>query len=79
MAVISDAAYFHEEADAILRDLGLQASDGSSGVKAEDIMDIVEGVKGIGYGLSTPEELGDYLLLSRLFCPLRANRALTLY
>ncbi|XP_041483272.1 putative D-cysteine desulfhydrase 1, mitochondrial [Lytechinus variegatus] len=57
MAVIADAAYFHEEADAILRDLGLQGSDGSSGVKAADIMDIVEGVKGIGYGLSTPEEL----------------------
>ncbi|XP_071489514.1 uncharacterized protein [Diadema antillarum] len=57
MAVLGDAAYFHFEADQILQDLGLQATDGSSGVKAADIMDIVEGAKGIGYGLSTPEEL----------------------
>lgn len=56
MAVCDDARYFHGEINSLLRNVGLQ-KEGGSGVLSEDLIDIVEGVKGVGYGLSTDEEL----------------------
>lgn len=57
MAVCDNAKYFHGEINKVLRELGLQDGQGSSGVRSEDIVDVVEGVKGLGYGVSQPEEL----------------------
>ena len=57
-----DASHFHEAIDAILDKLGLSVSEGSGGdrpvVRSRDIVDIIEGHEGRGYGLSTDEELG---------------------
>ena len=57
-----DASHFHEAIDAILDKLGLFSSEGSGEdrpiVQSRDIVDIIEGYKGRGYGLSTDEELG---------------------
>ena len=52
VAVCDDAAYFHSHANDILNKLGI------SNVKAEDILDIVEGYKGQGYGITNEESLG---------------------
>ena len=57
MAACLDKKFFYDEADKVLRAQGLQADDGSTGVKATDIENIVECV-GSGYGVNTPEELG---------------------
>nr|NP_001229618.2 uncharacterized protein LOC578025 [Strongylocentrotus purpuratus] len=57
MAICDDAKYFHGEINKVLRELGMQEGQGSSGVRSEDIVDVVEGVRGLGYGLSQPEEL----------------------
>ena len=45
-----------------LEELGLRDSNQSppSGVNAHDIMDIVEDCMGLGFPLSTQEELGNY-------------------
>ena len=56
-----DAAHFHETIDAILSKLGLsEYSEGRSAVhvQSKDIVDIIEGHSGLGYSLSTDEELG---------------------
>lgn len=45
--------YFTDHINGALYDVGLGSS-----VSADDIIDIVEGYKGLGYGISTPEELG---------------------
>lgn len=56
MAVCDDAAYFHGEINKLLRNVGLQR-DSQPVIRSEDLIDIVEGVKGRGYGLSTDDEL----------------------
>eukprot|EP00042_Codosiga_hollandica_P029196 m.159232 g.159232 ORF g.159232 m.159232 type:complete len:362 (-) comp53009_c0_seq2:18-1103(-) len=50
ISVCDSAPYFYDHIDAILRDLGVPA-------RAQDIIRIVDGYKGKGYGLSTPQEL----------------------
>lgn len=52
VAVCDDAAYFHGHCNEMIAALGL-----ADETRSEDILDIVEGYKGRGYGLSTPEEL----------------------
>ena len=52
VCVCDDASHFHEAIDAILDKLGLSV------VRSRDIVDIIEGHEGRGYGLSTDEELG---------------------
>ena len=53
MAVCDDGQYFHGHADSVFQKVGL-----SAGVRAASLVDIVEGHKGEGYGLSTQAELG---------------------
>lgn len=45
--------YFTDHINGTLNDVGLGSS-----VSVDDIIDIVDGYKGLGYGISTPEELG---------------------
>ena len=62
-SVCDNADYFHGHIDETLVELGLSKSKDTQGrptVKSRDIIDIVEGYKGRGYGLSTDEELGKY-------------------
>lgn len=49
--VCDNAAYFYNKINEDLRTGGLD-------VKAEDIIDIIEGYKGKGYAISSHEELG---------------------
>ena len=51
--VSDNAAYFYNKINEDLNTGGLD-------VKAEDIIDIIDGYKGRGYALSTQEELGGY-------------------
>ena len=53
--VVSDnAEYFHHHINATLDTMGLTE------VRSAHIIDIIEGHKGRGYGVSTSEELGEY-------------------
>lgn len=49
--VCDDAKYFHDHVNETLTELGL------TDVRSEEILDIIEGYKGRGYGLSTQDEL----------------------
>ena len=56
-----NAAYFYNKINEDLRRGGID-------VKAEDIIDIIDGYKGGGYGVSTQHELGARMLgLAKLF------------
>ena len=59
MNVCDDAAYFYQKINEDLQIGGLN-------VPAEEIIDIIDGYKGKGYGKSTEEELGWCLFKS--FC-----------
>lgn len=52
MIVCDDAKYFHDHVNETLTELGL------TDVRSEEILNIIEGYKGRGYGLSTQDELG---------------------
>ena len=54
--VSDNAAYFYNKINEDLRIGGID-------VKAEDIIDIIDGYKGGGYGVSTQHELGGYTLV----------------
>lgn len=56
--VCDDAAYFHNEVNRIYRELGF---DGRS----EDLLDIIDGYKGLGYAKSRTEELEWMVEISR--------------
>ncbi|XP_064638587.1 uncharacterized protein LOC135494484 [Lineus longissimus] len=51
VAICDSAAYFHNHVNETLQEVGL------NDIRSEDILDIIEGYKGLGYGISTPEEL----------------------
>ena len=53
-----NAAYFYNKINEDLQAGGLD-------VQAEEIIDIIDGYKGQGYGLSTQHELGGYLNFSK--------------
>ncbi|XP_077972381.1 uncharacterized protein LOC144411634 [Styela clava] len=66
VAVCDDAAYFHGHINSMLEEIGL-----SSETCSEDIVDIIEGYKGAGYGISTPEDHELYRKLAAatgIFC-----------
>ena len=74
-----NADYFHGHIDETLEELGLsQDTEGRPAVKSREIIDIIEGYKGRGYGLSTDEELGEQISQSIKLCsyyslPLQLN------
>ena len=57
MNVCDDAAYFYQKINEDLQIGGLN-------VPAEEIIDIIDGYKGKGYGKSTEEELGWFWLIN---------------
>lgn len=52
VAVCDDAIYFHNHCNTLLAQVGL------TDIRSEDILNIIEGAKGLGYGLSQQPELG---------------------
>lgn len=52
IAVSDNAKYFHEHCNEMMQETGLK------NLSSEDLLDIIEGHKGLGYGVSTEEELG---------------------
>ena len=63
VCVCDNADYFHGHIDETLEELGLsqpQNTQGGPAVKSRDIINIIEGYKGRGYGLSTDKELGEF-------------------
>ena len=57
MCVVDCADYFYDCIDEILEMLGLKNAEGKP-LRSRDILDIIEGYIGKGYGLSTSEEQG---------------------
>ena len=55
VAVCDNAQYFYDHVDQTLDTLGMGEK-----VKSTDILDVVDGYKGKGYGLTTDEDLGTY-------------------
>ena len=52
VAICDDASTFHEHAQRTFDSVGLKA-------KSEDILDIIEGYKGEGYGIASEEDYGE--------------------
>lgn len=51
VSVSDNAEYFHNHCNEMLQEMGL------SDVRSEDILNVIDGYKGLGYGLSTQEEM----------------------
>lgn len=65
VAVCDDARYFHGHINEMIQSLGI------SNVQSEDIVDIIEGYKGAGYGVSTDEDHNLYKTIAAatgIFC-----------
>ena len=60
ICVSDNADYFYEHIDETIHEVGLsEGYEGRPPVHSRDIIDIIEGYIGQGYGLSTDEELGE--------------------
>ena len=53
-----NAEYFHGHIDKHLKLFGLTTNAEGKPLCSRDIVDVIEGYKGQGYGISTEEELG---------------------
>jgi len=65
VSVSDDRKYFHQHINDTLSGLGL------NDVRSEDIVDVIDGYKGYGYGATTPEDLRDIRMVSSstgVFC-----------
>ena len=61
MCVCDNADYFHGHIDECLKEMGLTTNSVGQPLQSGDMVDIIEGYKGRGYGLSTEEELSELL------------------
>ncbi len=61
MCICDDANYFHGHIDETLHAMGLATNLDNKPLRSRNIVDIIEGYKGQGYGLSTQEELDQLL------------------
>ena len=57
------APYFQNHINDNLRELQLMKEDGNL-LQSDDIIDIIDGYKGLGYGVSTQQELGQCFNIS---------------
>ena len=58
MCVGDSASSFYKFIDEQLHCLGLAGEAGGETLRARDMVDLIEGYQGRGYGLSTEDELG---------------------
>ena len=61
MCVCDSAEYFYSESDRYLQELGLTDMYNGKPISSRDIMNLVDGFKGLGYAVSTTEELSELL------------------
>ena len=61
MCICDDANYFHEHIDETLHAMGFESNSDGKPLRSRNIVDIIEGYKGLGYGLTTQEELDQLL------------------
>jgi len=66
LCVCDNEEYFYQRIDARLETLGLTLNAEGNALRARDLVDIIDGYKGLGYSRSTEGELG--LLVSRENC-----------
>lgn len=59
VCVCDTADYFYKHIEEQLEEYGLTRDTQGRPIRARDLVDIVEGYKGQGYGKSTDEELGE--------------------
>lgn len=57
-----NADYFHGHIDNHLKLLGLVSNSEGEPLQSKSLVDIIEGYKGKGYGLSTSDELGQSIV-----------------
>lgn len=53
-----NADYFYDHTESEMTELGLTQTPSGGVLKARDIVDLIDGYVGVGYTLSTEEELG---------------------
>ena len=58
----NDASYFHTYVDQQLGIFGLATNLEGKSLHSCDIVDVIDGYKGQGYGLSSDEELGQCIV-----------------
>ncbi len=58
VCVCDNEDYFYQHVDEQLGTLGLTQDREGRPLRAKDLVDIIDGYKGLGYGKSTEEELG---------------------
>lgn len=63
VCVCDSADYFYQHVDDQLKLFGLTTNREGNPLHARDIVDVIEGYKGRGYGLNTEEELGKMRLV----------------
>ena len=61
VCVCDDAKYFYSHVDEQLQAYGITHSSEGKPVWARDIVDIIDGYKGEGYGKATEEEMGELM------------------
>ena len=61
MCVCDSADLFYQHIESQLEAFGLTEDAQGRPIKARDLVDIVDGYKGLGYGKSTEDELGEKL------------------
>lgn len=61
VCVCDNAEYFHGHIDLQLKAFGLSTNREGKPLCSRDIVDVIEGYKGQGYGLNTDEELGEWI------------------
>ena len=69
VCVSNSADYFYDVLDDLLGEYGLTDKDGKP-LRARDLAHLTDDYKGIGYALSTEEELGTYMCISMLYTSL---------
>lgn len=61
VCVCDTADYFHNHIDEQLKIYGMTTNREGKPLQSRDIVDVIEGHKGRGYGLSTDDELGNII------------------
>ena len=69
MCVCDTADYFYNHIDEQLQLYGLTTNREGNPLCARDIVDVIEGYKGRGYGMNTEEELGKFICVLISICP----------
>ena len=65
VCILYDSEYFYKHISGELEAFGLTTDDQGQPIRAQDLVDIVDGYFGLGYGKSTEKDLGTYCNVSK--------------